>query len=240
MLGSALKRIYRYLVQAQYEGLRNYEAVLSLIRRIPHADSLLDVGCADGNKTMQYATELAVGKDKVYGIEQQPHYITLAQNHLNVVPVDLERDPFPFKDQEVDVIICNQILEHLKNMYAPLQEMARILKVGGHLLIGIPNLAAIQNRLLLLFGRQPMCNAILGPHVRCFTTKGLADFLKLNQDFELVAVTGATLYPFPYPIVKYGAPYFPGLASYAFYLLKKVRHSSTQSGWDIPGADTIF
>ena len=240
MVESIMKRIYRYLVQSQYEGVRNYEAVLSLLRRIPRADSLLDVGCADGNKTMHYAKELAVGKDRVYGIEQQPHYIKLAQHHLNVVQVDLERDRFPFKDEELDVIICNQVLEHLKNMFLPLQEMARILKTGGHLLIGIPNLAAIQNRLLLLFGHQPMCNAILGPHVRCFTTKGLADFLKLNRDFELVAVTGATLYPFPYPIVKYGAPYFPGLASYAFYLLKKNKHSPTQRGWEVPEANTIF
>lgn len=235
-----IRRLYRYLVQAKYEGLRNYEAVLSLLHCIPHADSLLDVGCGDGNKTMRYANELAVGKDRVYGIEQQPHYVELAKHHLHVVQVDLERDRFPFKDEELDVIVCNQVLEHLKNIFLPLQEMARILKTGGYLIIGIPNLAAVQNRLLLLLGRQPMCNAILGPHVRCFTTKGFTDFLKLNQNFELVEIRGATLYPIPYPIVKYGAPYFPGLSSYAFYLLKKIRHGPVQRGWEVPEADTLF
>lgn len=239
MAGFMIQRLYRYLVQAKYEGVRNYEAVLSLLRRIPHATSLLDVGCGDGNKTRHYASELAVCKGRVYGIEQQCHYIELAKNHLHVAQVDLEHDRFPFKDEEFDVIICNQVLEHLKNIFLPLQEMARILKPGGYLIIGIPNLAAIQNRALLLIGHQPMCNVILGPHVRCFTTRGFADFLKLNQDFELVKVIGATLYPFPYPIVKYGASYFPGLSSYAF-LLKKVRSSQVQHGWEEPAADTLF
>jgi len=240
MADAMIRRLYRYMVQAQYEGVRNYEAVISLLRRIPRAESLLDVGCGDGDKTMHYANELAVSKGRVYGIEQQPHWIERAKEHLNVVQVDLERDRFPFNDEELDVIVCNQVLEHLKNIFVPLQEMARILKTGGHLLIGIPNLAAIQNRFLLLLGHQPMCNAILGPHVRCFTTRGFADFVKLNQNVELVEVIGATLYPFPYPIVKYGAPYFPGLSSYAFYLIKKVRHSSAQRGWEVPEADTLF
>ena len=240
MIGSIFRRIYRYLVQAQYEGFRTHEAVLSLLPYIPSAESLLDVGCGDGTKTMSYAKELSIGKDSVYGIEQQPHYVELAAHHLHVVQVDLERDRFPFKDEELDVIVCNQVLEHLKNIFLPLQEMARILKTGGYLLIGIPNLAAIQNRFLLLLGRQPMCNAILGPHVRCFTTRGFADFLGLNKDFELVRIMGASLYPFPYPIVKYGAVYFPGLSSYTFYLLRKVRHSQVQQGWEEPIADTLF
>ena len=240
MLGSALKRIYRYLVQAQYEGLRTHEAVLSLLSCISRAESLLDVGCGDGIKTMRYAKELSVCKDRVYGIEQQPHYVELAKNHLHVVQVDLERDRFPFKDEELDVIVCNQVLEHLKNIYLPLQEMARILKTGGHLLIGIPILAAIQNRLLLLLGCQPMCTAIRGPHVRGFTTKGFSEFLKLNPNFELVEIRGATLYPLPYPFVKYGAPYFPGLSSYVFYLLRKIGHNSVQQGWEEPAADTLF
>lgn len=240
MIGFIFRRIYRYLVQAQYEGLRTHEAVLSLLPYISNGESLLDVGCGDGAKTMSYAKELSIGKDSVYGIEQQPHYVELAAHRLHVVQVDLERDRFPFKDEELDVIVCNQVLEHLKNIFHPLQEMARILKTGGYLLIGIPNVAAIQNRLLLLLGRQPMCNAIMGPHVRCFTTKDFAKFLQRNEDFELVSVTGATLYPFPYPLVKYGAAYFPALSSYAFYLLKKVRHSPVPRGWEEPRADTLF
>lgn len=235
-----LRRVYRYPVQSQYEGLRTYDAVVRLLHRISGANSFLDVGCGDGVKMMHYARELGVGGDKVYGIEQQSQYVELANKHVKVIQIDLERELFPMGDEEIDVIICNQVLEHLKNIFTPMKEMARVVKTGGYLLIGLPNLAANQNRVLLLLGRQPLCNAIVGPHLRCFTTSGFIDFLKSNPNFELVEVTGATLYPFPYPIVKYGAPCFPGLSSYAFFLLKKVGHGPTQYGWEVSRTDTIF
>ncbi|MCX5723565.1 MAG: class I SAM-dependent methyltransferase [Nitrospirae bacterium] len=237
---ASLKRLYRFLVRSQEEGLRTHEAVLSLLGHIDQAGSLLDVGCGDGSRTLLYAQKVGVVADHVLGIEQDVQYVEQAQERFPVARVDLEREPFPFADHAVDVIVCNQVLEHLKNIFLPLREMARVVTVGGHLLIGIPNLAAIQNRLLLLVGRQPMCNVIVGPHVRCFTTNDFAEFLQRNKDFELVAVTGATLYPFPYPMVKYGAAYFPALSSYAFYLLKKVRHSPVHRGWEEPTADTLF
>lgn len=160
MHDSAVRRIYRYLVQSKCEGLRTYEAVICLLHRISGANSLLDVGCGDGIKTMHYARELGVDEGKVYGIEQQYHYVEIASKYIKLMQIDLERDLFPLGDEEVDVIICNQVLEHLKNIFTPMKEMARVVKTGGYLLIGIPNLAAIQNRILLLFGRQPMCNAL--------------------------------------------------------------------------------
>lgn len=237
---ASLKRLYRFLVRSHEEGLRTHEAVLSLLGHIDQAGSLLDVGCGDGIRTLLYAQKVGVAADHVLGIEQDVQYVEQAQARFPVVRVDLERELFPFADQSMDVIVCNQVLEHLKNIFLPLREMARIVTVGGHLLIGIPNLAAIQNRFLLLLGRQPMCNAIMGPHVRCFTTRGFTDFLKLNHDFELEQVRGATLYPLPYPLVKYGAAYLPGFSSYTFYLLRKVRHSQVQQGWEEPTADTLF
>lgn len=236
-----LKQWYRYLVRAHHEGLRTHEAVLHLLRRIPCAGNLLDVGCGDGSKTMRYAAALGLANGYVYGIEQQPHYIAQAHKELRVVRVDLEREPFPFKDEEFDVIICNQVLEHLKNIFTPMREMARTLRAEGYLLIGIPNLASLLNRLLLLAGHEPTCNAIDGPHVRCFTTKGFMDFLRSNPDFEIVTVTGASLYPLPYPLVTHGATYCPSSAAYAFFLLRKTRHNQVQNRWGLaPETDTIF
>ena len=47
----------------------------------------------------------------------------------------------------------------------------------------------------------------------------------------MLANTGATLYPFPYPIVEFGAYIFPGLSAVTFYLLKKVKHNPQQTTW---------
>ncbi len=45
------------------------------------------------------------------------------------------------------------ILEHPKNIFLKLSEMDSVLKIGGHLIIRIPKLAALHNRFFSLFGR---------------------------------------------------------------------------------------
>lgn len=238
---SSLRQFYRFCIQAKYEGWRYYKAVLDILEKVPKSNSLLDIGCAEGTKTIQYANMLSIPLEKVYGIETKPEYVKLAQEHFKIINVNLEHNTFHFQDQEIEVIICNQILEHLKNIFLPLSEMDRVLRIGGHLIIGIPNLAALHNRLFILFGRQPSCNIIMGPHIRCFTHKGFLEFIKQNTNFELQSISAATLYPFPYPVVQYCAKYFPGLSSYTFYLLKKIKHNPDNCGWSLKSDfDTCF
>lgn len=216
-------------------------AVLDIVKNVPELDNLLDIGCADGTKTIQYAKMLSILLENVYGIETKPEYVKLAQEHFKIINANLEHETFPFQDQEIEIIICNQLLEHLKNIYFPLSEMDRVLKIGGYLIIGIPNLAALLNRIFIFFGRQPSCNVIMGPHVRCFTHKGFLKFIKQNTNFELQSISAATLYPFPYPVVQYCAKYFPGLSSYTFYLLKKIKHNPDNCGWSMRAdLDTCF
>ena len=238
---SLLRQFYRFCIQAGYEGIRNHKAVLGLLENIPESDNLLDISCAEGTKTIQYANKLLVPLENIYGIELKPEYVRLAQKHFKILNINLERDTFSFQDQEIEVIICNQILEHLKNIYLPLSEIDRVLKIGGYLIIGIPNLAALLNRIFILFGRQPSCNVITGPHIRCFTHKGFLKFIKQNTNFELQSISAATLYPFPFPVVEYGAKFSPGLSSYTFYLLKKTEHNPDNCGWIIDlDIDTCF
>ncbi len=240
-MSSFLRQFYRFCIQADYEGIRNHKAVLDLLENIPESDNLLDIGCAEGTKTLQYANKLRVQLKNVYGIELKPEYVKLAQEHFRIINVNLEHDTFPLHDQEIEVVICNQILEHLKNIYLPLSEIDRFLKIGGYLIIGIPNLAALHNRFFILFGRQPTCNNIMGPHVRCFTHKGFLEFIRQNTNFKLQSISAATLYPFPYPAVEYCAKYFPGLSSYTFYLLKKIKHNPDNCGWSMRADfDTCF
>lgn len=49
---------------------------------------------------------------------------------------DLHKTPFP--DNEFDVVICNAVLEHVKDPFACGREIERIMKVGGYLWAEIP------------------------------------------------------------------------------------------------------
>lgn len=57
--------------------------------------------------------------------------------------VDIVGDIYnlPFSDNEIDAIICDQALEHLKDSPAALKEMSRTLKPGGLIYIAVPFVA---------------------------------------------------------------------------------------------------
>lgn len=52
------------------------------------------------------------------------------------VNADIKNMPFP--DQEFDVVICNHVLEHIKNDELALQNVYRVLKHGGYAILQIP------------------------------------------------------------------------------------------------------
>jgi len=67
--------------------------------------------------------------------------------------VNLCRYDIPFEDQEFDLIICCQVLEHLNfNPVPVVAEMNRILKQGGLLYLAVPNLTRYANRRNMIFG----------------------------------------------------------------------------------------
>ena len=236
-----IRKAYRFFVQAKYEGKRTHDALMRILKNIHSSDSLLDVGCGNGYKTGLYGELLSVARKKIFGIELKKKYLRDAEGQITVIQIDLEKDPFPFNDQEIQVVICNQVLEHLKNIFLVLGEMDRVTKKAGYLVIGIPNLSAFHNRILLLCGKQPLCNEITGPHLRCFTHNGFSKFLKSNRNFKLISFTGASIYPFPYPFVEIVAKYFPAFSANTFYLLQKVRHDPEGCLWSVrPEVDSCW
>jgi len=56
------------------------------------------------------------------------------------VQQDLEKNPrFPFKDNSFDAIIASDVLEHLNNRHEIMEEMKRVLKEDGIIIISLPN-----------------------------------------------------------------------------------------------------
>lgn len=233
-------RFTRWLIRSSEEGLRTHKAVMGLLSGVKAA-SLLDVGCGHAGKTEAYAGLLGIPLEKVAGIEPGRAYAELARKKIKVCETDIEKAVLPFEDESFDLVVCNQVLEHLKNIFRPLQEMDRVVKTGGWLLLGVPNLAGLYNRGLLLLGRQPLSSAIDGPHVRSFAHSALLDFLRRNPNFRVEACAGSNLYPLPWPLLELANGRFPGLSTFSFYLLRKQRHAPEACSWRPgPAEDTIF
>lgn len=52
---------------------------------------------------------------------------------------DLNKQPYPFADEEFDEIYADNVLEHLDNFIDVMRELHRILKGGGKLIVKVPH-----------------------------------------------------------------------------------------------------
>jgi 2-polyprenyl-3-methyl-5-hydroxy-6-metoxy-1,4-benzoquinol methylase len=71
---------------------------------------------------------------------------------IKVTSTNIERDTLPYDDEYFDIVVCNQVLEHTKELFWVVSELTRVLKVQGKLILGVPNLGSLHNRLALLAG----------------------------------------------------------------------------------------
>jgi len=181
----------------------------------------LDVGCADGERTVQLVEHLDLPLKSVFGLEIRDDYIEQAKELFQVIKVDIERQHFPFADGSFQMVVCNQVLEHVKNFMNIINEINRVLSEGGFAIMGVPNLAHLMNRLCLLFGKQPVCLNLDSSHIRGFVHSELLTILRRWKNWTVLGCNGSTMYPVPYPLCDWLARHFVNLSGYSFYIMKK-------------------
>jgi SAM-dependent methyltransferase len=159
---------------------------------------VLDVGLGAGRDLLAIRERCGAAAVELFGVESQPRFVEAANaNGIRTFAINLERDRLPVEDGFFDFVVANHVIEHLKELPWFFAEVARVLTTGGLAVIGCPNLASWHNRLALLFGRQPPCMKVLGPHVRGFTRPGLRQFIQQGGYFDVVATKGSNFYPVP-------------------------------------------
>jgi SAM-dependent methyltransferase len=199
-------------------------AIEKFLRKIAPFERALDIGAGSGNDLA--AARKASPNARLYAVESYPPNVRkLQQLDIEVLQANVERESLPFPDEFFDVVMSNQALEHIKEFFWILHNMSRTLKVGGHLVIGVPNLASAHNRLLLLAGRQPTCLQNASAHVRGYTKH---DFLRslekvFPKGYVLEGFAGANFYPFPPILAKPLAALASNHAWSIFMLLRKAR-----------------
>lgn len=143
---------------------RNVSNIISLLEKNTKA-VVLDVGCGDGLYTTLFKQKIVCSK--IIGIEGNPTRIAIAkQNGVDkVVPAELEKK-WPFPNESFDVIISNQVIEHMVNIDNFISEIYRLLKPGGYCVISTENLAGWHNIGALVLGHQDFShNLISKKHV---------------------------------------------------------------------------
>jgi SAM-dependent methyltransferase len=118
-------------------------------------ENILDIGCGDGNLLYQFRHRF----NHLVGLEYSAERLRQAERNLcelSFVGIQGSSEAIEqLEDNSVDRIICADVIEHIADVYAATEEMFRILRPGGLLVMNTPNIAFAKKRLLLLVGRFP-------------------------------------------------------------------------------------
>lgn len=206
---------------------------------------ILDIGLGSARDLLNVRAACGKTRLALFGIEAQEIYLQYARdNGITTFSLNIEEQSLPVDDGFFDIIICNHVVEHTKEIYWIFAEVARTLKPGGLAIIGCPNLASWHNRLALLFGQEPPCMKLLGPHVRGITRPGFRSMIEHGGYFKLIKYNGSNFFPFPAGLNKLLAGMFPTLcASHQFVIRRTGRAGSFLEVLDsgVPGiADTPY
>lgn len=109
-------------------------------------NKILDIGCGNG----QYMVTLSKMGWEVYGCELSKTGVAIAKrNHLNVFHGTLLEARYP--NSFFDAVRLEQVFEHIDSPALLLEEIRRILKPSGLLIVGVPNGASLSFK---IFGRH--------------------------------------------------------------------------------------
>jgi 2-polyprenyl-3-methyl-5-hydroxy-6-metoxy-1,4-benzoquinol methylase len=169
---------------------RPYGGHAKLIALVGSGRHVLDVGCSSG----YLARPLVARGCTVVGIERDPVAANSAREVCQEVLVgDAETMDLPFAERSFDVVLCGDLIEHLREPERFLRRVQPLLRPSGRIVLSTPNVANWANRLGLLAGRwQYADRGILDrTHTHLFTRKTLvatledAGFKVLDLDFTI-------------------------------------------------------
>jgi methionine biosynthesis protein MetW len=180
-------------------------------QKLPKNMRIIEIGCKDGGVLLDVAT--ALNATDIYGVDIDEEALKkAAENGINVQKVDLNSDSLSFEDGFFDIVLMEEVIEHLANPDNSLQEIYRVLKLGGLFLISTPNLSWWLNRFILFSGYQPYWSECsvrynvgkfkrpltepLNGHLRMYTLRALKQLLQL-YGFKIIGVKGTTYNSLP-------------------------------------------
>jgi 2-polyprenyl-3-methyl-5-hydroxy-6-metoxy-1,4-benzoquinol methylase len=164
----------------------------------------LDVGCSTG----YLAAQLVERGTAVVGLERNEDASNEARAVCEQVLVgEIETMELPFPPRSFDVVLCGDVLEHLREPERFLARIRPLIRPGGRLVLSTPNVANWSMRLGLLFGRWRYTErGILDrTHTHLFTRRTLVEALE-RAGFRVVE------FDFTLPVPFIGTPRIEALA----------------------------
>jgi SAM-dependent methyltransferase len=178
------------------------ERRLAMTRRYAPLEGrcVLDVGCGMG----MYTAAFLRYTPHVFGVEIEADRAAEARERTRGVARSVG-EMLPFSADTFDVVFSHEVLEHVADDRLCAQEMVRVARTGGRIVIFVPNRAyffethGLYWRGVYHFGNKPLINWLpdglrnrLAPHVRAYTGRGLR---RLFAGLPVRVIAHTQIYP---------------------------------------------
>lgn len=151
--------------------------------------SVLDIGCGEGF-ILNKLKEEGIGKSWE-GIDYSKEAIEIGKKtHPNLSLKQGSIYDSKFKDNSFDLVVCTEVLEHLKEPKKALKEVIRI--SNKYVLLSVPN------EPLFLFSNFTQWGKDIG-HINHWTFWGFPNFVKKNAGIKIKIISKR--YPFPWTML---------------------------------------
>ena len=125
---------------------------------------VLDIGSGKGNHLVGFSRRGL----KAYGLDKRKECIDILKD-FDIKECNIEKEPFPFKDNFFDFIYSKSVLEHVVNADNFLSESLRVLKPGGTAVMMTPDWTSQHKYFWDDY-----------THVKAFTRKSLQNAMMIN------------------------------------------------------------
>lgn len=160
---------------------------------------ILDVGGGTGRYGVKFAQEYPHAK--VYVTDILEESLAIARSlikQMGVTNIEIRKEDvnlLSFPDDFFDVVFCDVVIQHLPNAKNAMQEMRRVLKPGGLLIVSVNNKLNPHTIYKFLAGKSYRYG-----YEKSYTRKELRD-LFLEHQLDVIAVDG--FYP-AYGVYRWG------------------------------------
>lgn len=159
------------------------------LRMIRKAAPLIESGrvLVDGCGVGMYNAKLSAFSPRVHGLDIEFDRVAQAVGANRDLPFLCSAgEHLPYASESFDAVLSHEVIEHVQDDAAVAQEIVRVLRAGGRLVLFCPNrwypveTHGVYWRGRYIFGNIPLVNYLpdslrnrLAPHVRAYTGHGL-------------------------------------------------------------------
>jgi SAM-dependent methyltransferase len=212
---------------------------------------LLDVGAGNGRTLRYLEAEGVAAHIEFHGVDLSPKRLVnvYRPERWSLVQANVEHG-LPFDTASFDVVVCEQVLEHLHDPQGVVDEIARVLKPDGLLIAGVPSFPPvgywIRKRLVPWIDRR---KGRARDHVQVFTSRMFAamfpqELFEIRDKRGFRWITGGLLAPLEdfrlwYRYSLFMARLLPWLCTETQVVARRKPASVPQPSGEAPGGKAV-